>query len=408
MSEQFAQDHNLEALKVAASWPGADKGTLVTLATLFAATGADLEGLRYFQKLAASQPDQTLPLTLAGYFGVRAGEEVADAVAMLNDAADRDLGPAQYYRGLALASLPAEAGHAAQAVADLEFVLAVRDQFPSNLIRAAYHGLASAYKAAGKDELAAQAAANSGMAAVPDGLRLQFSGGWTTGADGYHFAAPRIAEIAPRVVGARGYDFADFSFVTTEAGVVAVLVHGHTLLTEQFTAEAVPGLLAALTELRDRSLKGIRSGLTLTDLLALSVLPEVLRDHPAAVGPYLAIRDHFVQRLQRQHSGYWQPDGSGMEPIGPEARAAALDLLAGGSPEKFADTVRTLLAQRDAELALEIAAAGLRSHPDHPGLAQLRQQALYRLMERHQLQDPFRYLIYAEMAEVEVGPVGGA
>src|ERR1700722_10793959 len=222
MSEQFAQDHNLEALKVAASWPGADKGTLVTLATLFAATGADLEGLRYFQKLAASQPDQTLPLTLAGYFGVRAGEEVADAVAMLNDAADRDLGPAQYYRGLALASLPAEAGHAAQAVADLEFVLAVRDQFPSNLIRAAYHGLASAYKAAGKDELAAQAAANSGMAAVPDGLRLQFSGGWTTGADGYHFAAPRIAEIAPRVVGARGYDFADFSFVTTEAGVVAI------------------------------------------------------------------------------------------------------------------------------------------------------------------------------------------
>ena len=63
-----------------------------------------------------------------------------------------------------------------------------------------------------------------------------------------------------------------------------VLVHGHTTLTEQFTADAVPGLLAALTELRDQSLAGIGRGLTLTGLLKTSVLPEVLREHPAAVG----------------------------------------------------------------------------------------------------------------------------
>jgi hypothetical protein len=43
--------------------------------------------------------------------------------------------------------------------------------------------------------------------------------------------------------------------------------------------------------------------------------------------------------------------------------------------------------------------------PNAGQLAQLRQQALYRLMERHQLQDPFRFLVYAEMAGVEIGPV---
>ena len=37
-----------------------------------------------------------------------------------------------------------------------------------------------------------------------------------------------------------------------------------------------------------------------------------------------------------------------------------------------------------------------------------RQRALYRLMERHQLQDSFRFLIYAEMAGVEIGPVAAA
>ncbi len=184
-----------------------------------------------------------------------------------------------------------------------------------------------------------------------------------------------------------------------------MLVQGHTMLTELFTVDAVPGLLAALTELRHQSLAGLSRGLTLTRLLKASVLPEVLREHPAAVGPYLAIRDRFVQRLHHQHSGYWQPDGQGLEPVDATDRAAALDLLADGRPEQFASVARTLLAQRDPALALEIITAGLARHPGAIDLAQLRQQALYRLMERHQLQDPFRFLIYAELAGVEIGPV---
>jgi glyoxylase-like metal-dependent hydrolase (beta-lactamase superfamily II) len=579
MSEQIVKDHNLESLKVAAGWPGADRATLVTLATVLAATGQDQEGMRYFGALAASQPDEVLPLTLAGYFQVRAGDDVSAGLGKLDDAASRDLGPAQFYRGLALAGLPPEAGHAEKAVSDLQFVLAVRDQFPSNMIRAVYHGLASAYAAVGKHDLAAKAVADSGLPAAPAQARLEFAGGWTNKSDGYHFAQPMIVEVAPGVRSVRGYDFGDFSFVSTEGGVVAidagtaprrvraaladaginaenvshvilthahfdhaggiaalngprtrviaqasfpaelerqhanvvpfrsftgegagfgsagadvkpaeiavdqlitertemtiggtrfvlyptsggetgdalmvylpasgvlftgdvmmpylgapffaegspngllealkliaelnprVLVQGHVILTELFTIQAVPGLLAALTELRDQSLAGIRRGLPLTDLLALSVLPEVLRDHPAAVGPYLATREHFVQRLYHEHSGYWQPDGQGMEPVGAAERATALDLLAGGNPDQFASTARMLLARRDAALALEIAAAGLASHPDHAGLAQLREQALYQLMERHQLQDPFRFLIYAELAGVEIGPVAGA
>jgi len=575
MSQQIVKDHNIEALKTAASWPGADRATLVTLATVLAATGADHEGLRFFGALAASQPDQVLPLALAGYFQVRAGEDIPAGLARLDDAASRDLGLAQYYRGLALAALPAGAGHAGQAVADLEFVLAVRDQFPGNMIRAVYHGLAAAYAGVGKDDLAAKAVTDSGLSSAPAGARLEFGGGWASPADGYHFSSPTIAEVAPGIQVAQGYDFADFGFVTTQSGVVAIdagtagrrvraaltaaglragdvshvilthahydhaggigalagpgtqviaqvgfpaelrrqhantlpfryftgtgagfgsgdadpvpaditvdqlitgettvaiggtdfvlypttggetsdalmiylpasgvlftgdvlmpylgapffaegspdgmlgtlaliaqisprtLVHGHTTLTELFTIDAVPGLLAALTELRDQSLAGIGRGLTLTALLKANVLPDVLREHPAAIGPYLATRDHFVQRLYHQHSGYWQPDGQGLEPVDAADRAAALDLLAGGRPEPFASAARTLLAQHDPALALEITTAALASHPDDPGLAQLRQQALHGLMERHQLQDPFRFLIYAEMAGTEIGP----
>jgi glyoxylase-like metal-dependent hydrolase (beta-lactamase superfamily II) len=574
MSEQIIADRGVEALKVAAAWPGADQATVVTLATVLAATGADGEGAGYFAALAADQPDQVLPVALAGFFQVRAGEDIPAGLARLDDAAGRDLGLPQYYRGLALAALPASAGHAEQAVADLEFVLAVRDQFPQAMMRAVYHGLAAAYAALGKTQEAARAAADSGLSPAPDGARLEFSGFSVNAADGFHFSRPRIVEPAPGIRVAQGYDFADFAFISTGEGIIAidagtapgrvraaltdagleaadishvilthahfdhagggaallrpgvrvivqagfpaelerqhanfvpfrnftghggafgaseaaeptaivadqliaeptsvsiggtdlvlypttggetgdalmiylpasgvlftgdvmmpylgapsfaegspdgmletlrfivglgprVLVQGHTVLSDLFTTDAVAGLLPSLTYLRDQVLSGISRGLTLAPLLDASYLPEVLREHPAAVGPYLAIRDHYIQRLYHQHTGYWQADGQGMEPIAPAERAAALDLLAGGNPEPFAAAARTLLAQHDNALALEIAAAGLTRHPGAADLGQLRQQALYRLMERHQLQDPFRFLIYAELAGVEIAP----
>ena len=123
------------------------------------------------------------------------------------------------------------------------------------------------------------------------------------------------------------------------------------------------------------------------------------------MGPYLAIREDFVQRLYHQHSGYWLPDGQGLASYDAAVRAATLDLLAGGRPVLFASAARTLLAQRDPALALEIVNAGLATHPEADELPQLRQQALYRLTERHQLKDPFCFLIYADLAGVELGPV---
>ena len=87
-----------------------------------------------------------------------------------------------------------------------------------------------------------------------------------------------------------------------------LLIHGHTTLTEQFTAQTIPGLKAALTQLHGQVLDGIRGGRTLPDILQQATLPAVLREHPTAVVPYLVIRDHFTERLYHQHTGYWQPD----------------------------------------------------------------------------------------------------
>src|ERR1039457_5285653 len=157
MTRQITRDRDIEALKIAARWPAADRTTIVTLATKLAASRADADGYAFFQAEADTHPDRATLLALAGFFQARLGEDTGAALAKLDKAAAADLGLPQYFRGLALAFLPPDPLRAGQAVADLEFVLAVRDQLPPAMIRAVHHGLAAAYTAQGKDAQAAEA-----------------------------------------------------------------------------------------------------------------------------------------------------------------------------------------------------------------------------------------------------------
>src|SRR6202042_3211906 len=150
------------------------------------------------------------------------GEDADAALAKLDQAAATDLGPPQYFRGLALAGLPPDRQRAEQAVADLEFVLAVRDQFPAILLRAAYHGLAAAHAVLGHDEQAAEAESKYGLSADAENTQLMYGGFWATTADGFRFTSPRILRPEPGIQVAQGYDFSDLAFITTSDGVVAI------------------------------------------------------------------------------------------------------------------------------------------------------------------------------------------
>src|ERR1700685_3311516 len=123
MTGPITRHRDIESLKTAARWPGADRHTTVVLAPRLAAARADADGYRYFSGLADAQPGKALPLALAGFFQARLGEDADAALAKLDQGAATDLGPPQYFRGLALAGLPPDRQRAAQAVADLEVVL---------------------------------------------------------------------------------------------------------------------------------------------------------------------------------------------------------------------------------------------------------------------------------------------
>jgi glyoxylase-like metal-dependent hydrolase (beta-lactamase superfamily II) len=551
----------IDALKEAAAWPDADRRTPVVLAAQLMAAELYQEGFDYFAARSDSAPTNGLWLALAGAFESRLDGRVAEAIAKLDTATSLDLGLPHYFRGTSLAQLPECAGRAETVVADLEFVLAVKDQFPPGLMRAVYQGLSRAYEILGRTEEAAAARSRSGRL-IAD---LSVSAG-----DGLRFTPRRLVELAPDVHVAQGYDFSDFAFVVTAEGIVAIdaastpehaaralrdlreitplpvthvilthahfdhvggldaltadgatviaqanfpdelrqqnagpapfryllpdgrshrvqvlpdhlvsepekltvggvefglipiaggethdgliialpdrevvftgdmsmpylgapffaegsaeglfgametvmalrprlLIHGHAGLTDAYTIEAFPGLLAALRDLDDVVRAGIADGLTLVEILQLNHLPKVLKDHSLAVVPYLVTRDHFIQRVHRQRTGYWHPGGEGVEHFTPAELAVAADLLGGGTAAAFAAAGAELTRRGEHALALRILDAGLLSHPGTAELVDLRQGVLLRLVERHQLLNPFKFAFYAGLADLDLTPAG--
>ena len=184
-----------------------------------------------------------------------------------------------------------------------------------------------------------------------------------------------------------------------------LLIHGHATLTELFTAEAVTGLQAALTQLRGQVLDGIRGRRALPDILAAASLPAVLREHPAAVVPYLVIRDHFTERLYHQRTGYWQPDGT-RTGAGHRGRARRRARPAGRRQGRAVRRNRCHPHRpRRSRPRPADHPAGPAPPPrqQHPGRA-----ARHRAAPPHgavPAADPFKFLIYAELASAEIGPV---
>lgn len=184
-----------------------------------------------------------------------------------------------------------------------------------------------------------------------------------------------------------------------------VLVHGHPPLTDIFTIDALPAIEAALRELHQRVRAAVADGWTLVELLHDNILPASLREHPAGVLPYLVMRDNFVKRVYHQSTGYWKPDGEGIEVLAPAEWAAALDLVGGHREDAFVRSVRALAERGDDVLALKLAQLGLVRYPSSETLEALRHRALDNLRLRHQQMSPFKFIIYSEWAGAELSPV---
>ena len=183
------------------------------------------------------------------------------------------------------------------------------------------------------------------------------------------------------------------------------LVHGHPPLTRYFTVEAAPGLERALRDLHDRYLPEILRSRPLADIVHENHLPPSLRETPKAVLPYLIVRDHFLQRLSAQNSGYWEADGTGMDSLTRSEWAALLDEMGSHSEAAFVRVAEDLLGRGDAPLGLKVAEMGLLRYSGSEKLQAARKKALSMLIERYSAVDPFRFIIYSQWANAQLLPV---
>jgi glyoxylase-like metal-dependent hydrolase (beta-lactamase superfamily II) len=183
------------------------------------------------------------------------------------------------------------------------------------------------------------------------------------------------------------------------------LIHGHPPLTAVFTMEAMPGLRDAMGALYERSLAAARAARPLGDVLHDDFLPASLRDAPAAVQPYLIVRDTFVQRLYAEHAGYWRSNGDGIDAFTRAEWATAVDAVGGGREEAFVRAADALEARGDAGLALQIADLGLTRHPSSADLRKSRERALQTLRAIYSQTNPFRFIVYSEFAGRGLDPV---
>lgn len=211
------------ALRRAGRWPGVPDRLMVVLAEELLATHQLREGYDHFTTLCAERPESALAESLAGVFQARLDGPDEKAFARLDAAAVRDLGLPQYFRGTVLAGFPDCAGRADTVISDLEFVLAVGDPFPAGFRHSVYAALERAYACQGRTEDAREARTRIGH---EPGLSL-VTENLVSPQDGLRMGPPRLAEMAPGVHVAQGYDFADFAFVVTGEGVVAIDAASH-------------------------------------------------------------------------------------------------------------------------------------------------------------------------------------
>lgn len=181
------------------------------------------------------------------------------------------------------------------------------------------------------------------------------------------------------------------------------LIHGHDPLTQNFTAPTLAPLGAALGTVRDHALAALRAGRVLAAALDENLLPDSLAAHPDAVTPFLLMRDNLIKRLYQQRTGYWQTDGDGMEVFSRAEWGRAIDVVAGGSEDRFADAARALDDRGDLAMALRIADLGLAAHPHSARLTAERRRALDGLRLKYQF-DPFKLIVYSELAGEPIAP----
>lgn len=186
-----------------------------------------------------------------------------------------------------------------------------------------------------------------------------------------------------------------------------LLLHGHEPLTRVFASTAMlDDLRVQLAWLREAVLREMARGSERGAIQQANLMPPTLAKSPSSVHlAYLLMREHMVNRLYDQHSGYWQNGLHGLDVLTDADHGAALVDYLGASEAQVAAAVERMVADGRHELAAQTLRWARTRLPHSERLDALQRVAYLKLMEKYQEFDPFKVIVYAGQIDQAIPPV---
>jgi hypothetical protein len=107
------------------------------------------------------------------------------------------------------------------------------------------------------------------------------------------------------------------------------------------------------------------------------------------------LRENVINRLFDQHSGYWQNGLHGLDSLTDADYGAALVDYLGVSEKQLATAGRECKATVDTNLPRRCFAGRNPRFPESPTLTGARRTTYFKLMEKYQEFNPFKFIVYA-------------
>jgi glyoxylase-like metal-dependent hydrolase (beta-lactamase superfamily II) len=186
-----------------------------------------------------------------------------------------------------------------------------------------------------------------------------------------------------------------------------LLLHGHEPLTRVFDSTAMlDDLRVQLAWLREEVLREMARGSERGAIQQANLVPPTLERSPSSVHlAYLLMREHMINRLYDQHSGYWQNGLQGLDVLTDADHGAALVDYLGVSESQVAAAVERMVADGRHELAAQTLRWARTRLPPSERLNALQRIAYLKLMEKYQEFDPFKVIVYAGQIDQAIPPM---
>jgi glyoxylase-like metal-dependent hydrolase (beta-lactamase superfamily II) len=186
------------------------------------------------------------------------------------------------------------------------------------------------------------------------------------------------------------------------------LLHGHQPLTQNFASSSMLAELKTdLTWLREQVLVAIRRGDERALIYEANLTPPgLLHGTPDAYMPYLLLREHVIDRLFAQNTGYWRADLQGVDHLGRADRAELLVDYLHLSERQLLETIDRLGADGKWELAASLLDSCRSRFARSESVAKAERLVYLKLMEKNQNTDPFKFILYSAKIGEQVPQMG--